>query len=232
MDSHRLLIVEDDPNLGKILKEFLEIKGYQADLAEDGEKGGKMFHDNPYDLCILDVMLPKKDGFELAREIRLSSNKTPFIFLTAKSLQEDTIQGFKIGADDYIVKPFSMEELLLRIQVILRRENVEELLANGKFEIGTMTFDPDTQQLTSGNNARTLTHKESELLRLLSIHKNRVLDRKLALNMIWRDDSYFHARSMDVYIAKLRKYLKEDPSVAIMTIHGKGFKLVDSAESS
>ena len=227
MRTERLLIVEDDPNLGQILKEYLEIKGYDADLADDGEKGSRLFHENPYDLCILDVMLPKKDGFTLAREIRLSNEDTPFIFLTAKSLEEDTIEGFKIGADDYIIKPFSMEELLLRLRVILRRTGENETEANGTLQLGQLEFDPAKQELTAGDTVKKLTHKESELLRLLCLHKNKILDRKLALTMIWRDDSYFNARSMDVYIAKLRKLLKADSSIEIMTIHGRGFKLMD-----
>ena len=229
MMEAKLLIAEDDPNLGQILKEYLEIKGFQADWAQDGEEGLKLFSSNSYDLCVLDIMMPKKDGFTLAKEIRKSSNPVPFVFLTAKSLKEDTIHGLEIGADDYITKPFSMEEFLLRINAILRRTKSEyEQEDNSKIEIGESILNYDRQQLHCKDQAIALTSKENELLRLLIQYKNKVLDRKLALNMIWHDDSYFNARSMDVYIAKLRKHLKFDPSVEIITIHGKGFKLVDS----
>jgi DNA-binding response OmpR family regulator len=229
MSEAKLLIVEDDPNLGQILKDYLEIKGFKADWASNGEEGLKMFNDNPYDLCILDIMMPKKDGFTLAREIRDSSNPAPFMFLTSKSLKEDTIQGFKIGADDYITKPFSMEELTLRIDAILRRTKGDQIIEdNSKIPVGNCILNYDQQLLSFEDQTIALTSKESELLKLLSQYKNKVLDRKLALKMIWHDDSYFNARSMDVYIAKLRKHLKIDPGVQIVTIHGKGFKLVEN----
>lgn len=227
MDNAKLLIVEDDPNLGQILKEYLEIKGFETEWAKDGDEGLKKFINNSYDLCILDIMMPKKDGFTLASEIRHSPSPVPFIFLTAKSLKEDTIQGLKIGADDYITKPFAMEELLLRIHAILRRiGNSRSKENNSRIPIGKFILNYDKQLLTINDQMITLTSKESDLLRLLSQYKNKVLDRRLALNMIWHDDSYFNARSMDVYIAKLRKHLKMDPGVQIITIHGKGFKLV------
>ena len=224
-----VLIAEDDPNLGQILKEYLEIKGFQADLAKDGEAALKLFKSSTYDLCILDIMMPKKDGFTLAREIRITSEAVPFIFLTAKSLKEDTIEGLKIGADDYITKPFSMEELLLRIHAILRRTNSRLSKEDtSQIQIGGLILNYDHQLLIHKNERISLTSKESELLRLLNQYKNQILDRSLALKLIWNDDSYFNARSMDVYIAKLRKHLKVDPSIQIVTIHGKGFKLVDS----
>jgi len=225
-DMPRLLIVEDDPNLGQILKEYLEVKEYSSDLAVDGEAGLKLFFQNEYDLCILDIMLPKKDGFTLAKEIRDAGTNVPIIFLTAKSMKEDTIHGFEIGADDYITKPFSMEELLLRMEAILRRTRQNEVSLT-KIQIGKLLLNYDQQLLQFGKETINLTSKENELLCLLSKHKNRVLDRKIALNLIWNDDSYFNARSMDVYIAKLRKHLKIDPSIQIMTVHGRGFKLVD-----
>ena len=224
-----LLIAEDDPNLGQILKEYLEIKGFKADLAKDGEEAFRFFKNNAYDLCILDIMMPKKDGFTLAQEIHNFSKKVPFMFLTAKSLKEDTIQGLKTGADDYITKPFSMEELLLRIRAILRRTNSRMNSENtSHISIGKLILNYDQQMLVFGNEKISLTSKENELLRLLTQYKSQILDRSLALKLIWGDDSYFNARSMDVYIAKIRKHLKADPNIQIITIHGKGFKLVDS----
>jgi DNA-binding response OmpR family regulator len=229
MIKANLLIAEDDTNLGQILKEYLEIKGFNADLAGDGEAAFKLYKNNVYDLCILDIMMPKKDGFTLAREIKSTSNAVPLIFLTAKSLKEDTIEGLKIGADDYITKPFSMEELLLRIHAILRRSNSRfSNQDNSKIKIGELVLNFDQQVLISKNEKISLTSKESELLKLLVQYKNQILDRSLALKLIWNDDSYFNARSMDVYIAKLRKHLKADSNIQIITIHGKGFKLVDS----
>lgn len=229
MIKPNLLIAEDDPNLGQILKEYLEIKGFKTDLAGDGEAAFKLYKNNAYDLCILDIMMPKKDGFTLAREIKSTSKAVPLIFLTAKSLKEDTIEGLKIGADDYITKPFSMEELLLRIHAILRRSNSRFSNENtSKIQIGELVLNFDQQMLISKNEKISLTSKESELLKLLIQYKNQILDRSLALKLIWNDDSYFTARSMDVYIAKLRKHLKADLNIQIITIHGKGFKLVDS----
>ena len=229
MKGTKLLIAEDDQNLGQILKEYLELKGYLADWAKDGEEGLRMFHKNTYDLCVLDVMMPKKDGFMLAKEIRKSANQIPFIFLTAKALKEDTIYGLEIGADDYITKPFSMEEFLLRINAILRRtKDNQQFSDNTKIPVGNCFLNYDKQFLSFKDTKIPLTSKESELLKLLAQYKNRVLDRKLALNTIWYNDTYFTARSMDVYIAKLRKHLKVDESIQIMTVHGQGFKLVDS----
>lgn len=233
MASFKLLLVEDDPNLGQILNEYLSLKGYETKLCRDGEEGLTAFKRDAYDLCLFDVMLPKKDGFSMAKEIRKSDSVTPIIFLTAKSMKEDTIEGFKIGADDYITKPFSMEELLLRIQAILRRtaEKNPQISDQKEFDFGSFHFDYDKQLLTQENEQTKLTSKESELLRLLCLHINQPLDRSTALKMIWRDDSYFNARSMDVYIAKLRKHLKPDPSVQIMTLHGSGFKLITEAQN-
>ena len=229
MEKHKLLIVEDDPNLGEILKEYLELKGYDTVLCPDGDAGSKRFNQDVFDLCILDIMMPKKDGFTLAKEIRLSDKKTPIVFLTAKSMKEDTIEGFKIGADDYLTKPFSMEELLLRLKAILRRASVKDLSINElkQFEFGRFNFLSDKQLLKIDNTEIKLTTKENELLKLLCVSKDEVLVRSIALKKIWHDDTYFNARSMDVYITKLRKHLKLDKNVQILTIHGQGFKLVE-----
>lgn len=228
MASFKLLLVEDDPNLGQILNEYLTMKGYETKLCRDGEEGLSAFKRESFDLCLFDVMLPKKDGFSMAKEIRRTDSVTPIIFLTAKSMKEDTVEGFKIGGDDYITKPFSMEELLLRIQAILRRtaEHSPQISDQKEFNFGSFHFDFDKQLLSIQGVSTKLTSKESELLRLLCLHLNQPLDRSVALKMIWRDDSYFNARSMDVYIAKLRKHLKADESVQIMTLHGSGFKLI------
>jgi len=227
MDKIKLLVVEDDPNLGQILSDYLRLKAYDPTLCEDGEIGLETFKKGKFDLCLLDIMMPKKDGITLAREIRLMDKDIPIIFLTAKSLKEDTIEGFRAGADDYITKPFSMEELLLRIHAVLRRSHKNDEHHKSVFSFGKSTFDYDKQILSIDNQTFKLTNKESQLLRLLCQNKNRTLDRSAALKMIWRDDSYFNARSMDVYIAKLRKYLKRDDSISIITIHGEGFKLID-----
>ncbi|WP_128548565.1 response regulator transcription factor [Larkinella soli] len=224
----KLLLVEDDPNLGLLLQEYLKSREYDTDLATDGQLGWQRFVEADYDLCIFDVMLPKKDGFSLAKEVRMSGKDVPIIFLTAKSMKEDTIQGFRIGADDYITKPFSMEELLLRIQAILRRyrRSEEPHPQPSTYQIGSFMFDYDHQMLSRNGTSTRLTSKESELLKLFAQNKNQPLSRSFALKVIWGDDSYFNARSMDVYITKLRKYLKEDESVQIVNLHGEGFKLM------
>lgn len=223
-----LLLVEDDPNLGILLKEYLTDKGYPTILATDGQEGWQLFVDGTYDLCIFDVMMPKKDGFSLAKEVRMSGRDVPIVFLTAKSMKEDTIQGFRIGADDYITKPFDREELLLRIEAILRRyqKQTPHVPEQVVFQIGSYTFDYDHQQLSRQNTSNRLTSKESELLKLFCQNMNQPISRSFALKMIWGDDSYFNARSMDVYVTKLRKHLKEDPDVQIMNLHGEGFKLI------
>lgn len=229
MEKYKLLIVEDDPNLGEILREYLELKGYETVLCPDGDAGSKRFNQEVFDLCILDIMMPKKDGFTLAKEIRLSDKKTPIVFLTAKSMKEDTIEGFKIGADDYLTKPFSMEELLLRLKAILRRASVKDLATNDQkeFEFGRFKFLSDKQLLKIDDAEIKLTTKENDLLKLLCASKDEILVRSTALKKIWHDDTYFNARSMDVYITKLRKHLKKDQNVQILTIHGQGFKLVE-----
>ncbi|MFD2572333.1 response regulator transcription factor [Spirosoma soli] len=228
----KILLVEDDPNLGQLVQEYLSMKGYATDRATDGNQGLQQFMANQYDLCIFDVMMPKKDGFTLAKEVRMAGRDIPIIFLTAKSMQEDTIQGFKVGADDYITKPFSMEELLLRIQAILRRyQRSGDTPEPTTYQIGSFAFDYPHQLLTHQNDngeaqSQKLTSKESELLKLLAQNLNQPVSRSFALKMVWGDDSYFNARSMDVYVTKLRKYLKEDAAVQLVNVHGEGFKLI------
>ena len=223
----RILLAEDDENLGSLLKEYLQAKGYEADWLTDGDKAYKSFVKNKYDICILDIMMPLKDGLTLAREIRMIDPEIPVIFLTAKSMKEDILEGFAIGADDYMTKPFSMEELLYRIEAILRRtQGAGTRNQQTEFEIGCFHFDANKHLLTWEDKEQKLTTKESELLKLLCNNANNVLERNFALKAIWIDDNYFNARSMDVYITKLRKYLKEDPSIEILNIHGKGYKLI------
>jgi len=221
-----ILLCEDDENLGMLLREYLQAKGLVTDLMTDGEKGLKAFQKSKYDLCVLDVMMPKKDGFTLAQDIRAINSETPIIFLTAKNLKEDILNGFKIGADDYITKPFSMEELLFRIEAIIRRVKGKKTKEITEYQIGKYKFDTQKQLLSLGEQQTRLTTKECELLTLLSSHKNQILERNYTLMTIWEENTYFNARSMDVYITKLRKHLKDDETVQIMNIHGKGYKLV------
>jgi len=229
-EKNTILLAEDDQNLGGILKSYLEAKGFPTNLSVDGKEALENFKRGDFDFCILDVMMPVMDGFTLAKEIRKIDKKIPILFLTAKAMQEDRIMGFEVGADDYLTKPFSMEELLLRIKAILRRYNETNANKpeNSIFEFGNYTFDYNRQVLVNKSKEQKLTSKESELLKLLCENINNVLDRSVALNKIWFDDSYFNARSMDVYITKLRKYLKEDESVNLINVHGVGFKLVVS----
>lgn len=222
----KMLLAEDDHNLGTILKAYLEAKGYPTKLFVNGKEAYDAYIKEKFDFCILDVMMPVKDGFALAKEIRKADKNIPILFLTAKSMQEDRIEGLQLGADDYLTKPFSMEELLLRIKAILRRSASPLLSEKSVFQLGKYKFDYLHQTLFFGNNSQKLTSKEAELLKLLCDNMNNVLDRTIALNRIWNDDSYFNARSMDVYIAKLRKFLKEDPSIELLNVHGIGFKLL------
>jgi DNA-binding response OmpR family regulator len=224
----KVLLAEDDKNLGQVLKAYLEAKGYQTTLCVNGKEAFDIFNKKKFDFCILDVMMPVKDGFTVALEIRKLDKQIPLLFLTAKSLQEDKIRGFELGGDDYITKPFSMEELLMRMKAILRRisEGGEEESKTAFYQLGKLHFDYNRQVLSSPVGEHKLTSKEAELLKLLCDSKNEVLDRSVALNRIWQDDSYFNARSMDVYITKLRKYLKDDPAVELLNVHGIGFKLV------
>ena len=227
----RILLCEDDENLGMLLREYVQAKGYLCDLYGDGDAGYKAYLKGRYDFCILDVMMPKKDGFTMAQEIRTLNSDIPIIFLTAKSLKEDILEGFKIGGDDYITKPFSMEELLLRIEAIMRRVKGKKGQDVVAYHMGKYTFDVQKQVLnfddgTAEGKQSKLTTKESDLLGLLCAHANEVLERNFALKTIWIDDNYFNARSMDVYITKLRKHLKDDPAIEIINIHGKGYKLI------
>jgi DNA-binding response OmpR family regulator len=222
----KILLCEDDENLGMLLREYLQAKGYDTDLLPDGDAGYKAFMKNTYDVCVFDVMMPKKDGFTLAQEVRAVNTEVPILFLTAKTLKEDILEGFKIGGDDYITKPFSMEELLFRIEAILRRIKGKKLKEKIVFKIGNFVFDSQKQILSISDKQTKLTTKESELLGLLCANANDILERNYTLKTIWIDDNYFNARSMDVYITKLRKLLKDDESVQIINIHGKGYKLI------
>jgi len=226
-EKTKILLAEDDENLGSLLREYLQAKSFEAHWLSDGEKAYKSFEKNRYDICILDIMMPNKDGITLAREIRMIDPEMPIIFLTAKSMKEDVLEGFSVGADDYMTKPFSMEELIYRIEAILRRtQGSGQQNKQTEFDIGQFHFDANKQLLTLESNSVKLTTKESELLKLLCNNANKVLERNFALKSIWIDDNYFNARSMDVYITKLRKYLKDDPAVEILNIHGKGYKLI------
>ncbi|MFW5974853.1 MAG: response regulator transcription factor [Bacteroidota bacterium] len=223
----KVLLAEDDKNLGNILQNYLVAKGFETDLFPDGKQAWDAFEKETYTMCIIDVMMPVMDGFTLADKIRSRNKEIPILFLTAKSLQEDKLKGFNIGADDYMTKPFSMEELLARMKAILRRsQEMEQNKEKRLFSIGKFEFDYDRQVLKDGGEERKLTSKESDLLRLLAQHENDTLDRTEALKKIWHDDSYFNARSMDVYIAKLRKYLKSDPNIELINVHGVGFRLL------
>ena len=225
-ENVKIMLCEDDENLGMLLREYLQAKGFSAELFPDGEAGYRAFMKQKYDICILDVMMPKKDGFTLAQEIRQANGDVPIIFLTAKLLKEDILEGFKIGADDYITKPFSMEELVFRVEAILRRVRGKKTKESSVYKVGNFTFDTQKQLLVIGEKQTKLTTKENELLALLCSHANEILQRDFALKTIWIDDNYFNARSMDVYITKLRKHLKDDPQIEIINIHGTGYKLI------
>jgi len=225
-DTVKILLCEDDENLGMLLREYLQAKGFNTDLFPDGDAGYNAFLNDKYDLCVFDVMMPAKDGFSLAKAVKLQDSEIPIIFLTARSLKEDILEGFKTGGDDYLTKPFSMEELLFRIEAIMRRVRGKKDKEPTQFNIGNFVFNSPKQTLTIDNKNIRLTTKESELLLLLVLNSNDVLERNYALKNIWADDNYFNARSMDVYITKLRKHLKEDPKVEIINIHGRGYKLI------
>ena len=222
----KVLLCEDDENLGMLLREYLQAKGYDTELYGDGEAGYKAFMKEKFDICVFDVMMPRKDGFTLAKEIRQTNQDVPIIFLTSKTLKEDILEGFKIGADDYLTKPFSIEELTFRMEAILRRVKGKKTRDRTLYRIGSFTFDTQKQILSREGESVKLTTKESELLGLLCAHANEILQRDYALKTIWIDDNYFNARSMDVYITKLRKHLKADENVEIINIHGKGYKLI------
>ncbi len=233
MGSKKILLVEDDPNFGTVLKDYLALNDYNVTHAKDGIEGLIMFKNSDYDLCILDVMMPRKDGFSLAQDIRGTNKEVPIIFLTAKTLKEDVLRGYSVGADDYLNKPFDSEVLLHKIKAILQRKDSDKSKESEQFEfnIGSFFFNSKLRHLSIGETEEPtkLSPKESKLLRMLAIHKNDLMPRELALTKIWRDDNYFTSRSMDVYIAKLRKYLKLDENVEILNIHGEGFRLVDKS---
>lgn len=231
-EKMKILLAEDDKNLGSVLTSYLEAKGFPTTLCINGQEAFDQFKKDKFDFCIVDVMMPIKDGFTLAKEIRQIDAKIPILFLTAKSMQEDKIRGFELGADDYLTKPFSMEELLMRMKAIIRRSTESKTMESFKsiYKIGTLTFDYNRQILKFKEEEQKLTSKESELLKMLCENINEVLDRSIALKRIWQDDSYFNARSMDVYITKLRKYLKLDTNIELINVHGVGFKLVINQE--
>lgn len=222
----KILLAEDDENLGQLLHTYLQSKGYEVTLARNGKKAFQAFTAGNYMFCIFDVMMPEMDGFTLAKEIRELDKKIPILFLTAKAMKEDKLQGFAIGADDYLTKPFSMEELLARLEAILRRVEGPSKSADEQLMVGTIPYEPELRVLHLKDGSKKLTTKENQLLHLLVKNEREILDRQSTLRAIWGDDNYFNGRSMDVYIAKLRKLLKEDPSIEIMNIHGKGFKLI------
>jgi DNA-binding response OmpR family regulator len=229
MANKKILLVEDDPNFGTVLKDYLALNDYDVTHAKDGLEGLISFKNDEFDICILDVMMPKKDGFSLAKDIRGINTEIPLIFLTAKSMKEDVLRGYQVGADDYLNKPFDSEVLLLKLKAILQRKAVDASAEDNQFEfeIGEFHLNSKLRQLSfKGDEPRKLSPKENKLLKLLAIYKNDLLPRELALTKIWHDDNYFTSRSMDVYIAKLRKYLKPDEKVEIINIHGEGFRLV------
>lgn len=232
MSKSKILLVEDDPNFGSVLKDYLELHDFEVRLAHDGEAGWKSFSQWSPDLAILDVMMPKLDGFSLAERIRAKEKDQPLIFLTAKSLKEDVLKGYKLGADDYLTKPFDSEVLLYKIRaVIARNERAQEQPEEQDvYQIGDYVFEPKLRNLSRGKHAVRLSPKEAELLKLLCVYTNDLMPRKLALLKIWKEENYFTGRSMDVYIAKLRKYLAEDPRVEIVNIHSEGFRLVCPVE--
>jgi DNA-binding response OmpR family regulator len=227
----KILLAEDDPNLGMLLQDYLQLKGkFEVVLCQDGEEALKAFTKEPFDVCIFDVMMPKKDGFTLGKEVRKISPNIPIIFATAKAMIEDKSEAYNLGGDDYITKPFRIEELLLRINALLKRvagsDKPEATEQPSKFDIGNYHFDYTAQLISHGSGQQKVSTKEAELLRLLCLKKNEVLTREEALISIWHDDNYFNGRSMDVFLSKLRKYLKEDPKVEIINVHGKGYKLL------
>lgn len=228
-EQKKILLVEDDPNFGTVLKDYLSMNDYNVTQAKNGMEGFEKFKKDDFDLCILDVMMPYKDGFTLAKEIREKDEEVPIIFLTAKSMKEDVLKGYKVGADDYLNKPFDSEVLLMKIKAIMQRKTIESVADSKQFEfdVGNFHLNSKLRFLTyKDEEPQKLSPKENDLLRLLILHKNDLMPRELALTKIWRDDNYFTSRSMDVYIAKLRKYLKKDDQVQILNIHGEGFRLL------
>ena len=225
----KILLCEDDTNLGMVLKNYLELNDYDVTLERDGRLGLAAFQREKYDICLLDVMMPNMDGFTAAEEIRDINPDVPLFFLSAKTMKDDIIQGYKLGADDYITKPFDSEVLLHKIKAIIKRnEEVHREEVNAEYDLGKYHFNPRLRELTVDGKTQTLSPKENELLKMLADYKNDLLPREAALKKIWGSDTYFNGRSMDVYIAKLRKYLKEDDKLEIVNIHGNGFRLVET----
>ncbi len=225
----KILLCEDDTNLGMVLKNYLELNDYDVTLERDGRLGLAAFQREKYDICLLDVMMPNMDGFTAAEEIRDINPDVPLFFLSAKTMKEDIIQGYKLGADDYITKPFDSEVLLHKIKAIIKRnEEIHKEEVNAEYDLGKYHFNPRLRELTVNGKTQTLSPKENELLKMLADYKNDLLPREAALKKIWGSDTYFNGRSMDVYIAKLRKYLKEDEKLEIVNIHGNGFRLVET----
>jgi DNA-binding response OmpR family regulator len=225
MSKPKILLVEDDPSLGFVVKDNLSLKGYDVTLCKDGVEGEQEFMKKPFNICVLDVMLPKKDGFALARSIREKNSDVPIIFLTAKAMTDDKLEGFGTGADDYMTKPFSLEELYCRIEVFLKRSMGSQKGSIGALPIGQYEFDTANFTLKHNNEERVLTSREAEILKQLYLHRDRVLKREEILLAVWGNDDYFLGRSLDVFISKIRKYLKDDPNVQITNFHGVGFKL-------
>jgi len=229
MTNKKILLVEDDPNFGTVLKDYLMLNDYTVTHAKDGLEGLIMFKNDDFDICILDVMMPRKDGFSLAKDIRATNKEIPIIFLTAKTMKEDVLRGYEVGADDYLNKPFDSEVLLYKIKAILQRKEKDISAGDDQheFQVGKFHLNSKLRHLSyDGGEPRKLSPKENKLLKMLTLHLNDLMPRELALTKIWRDDNYFTSRSMDVYIAKLRKYLKEDTNVEIVNIHGEGFRLI------
>jgi len=232
MTNKKILLVEDDPNFGTVLKDYLMLNDYEVSHAKDGLEGLIMFKNDDFDICILDVMMPRKDGFSLAKDIRSTNSEVPIIFLTAKTMKEDVLKGYEVGADDYLNKPFDSEVLLYKIKAILQRKEVDVVTEEEQheFNIGKFFLNSKLRHLSyDGNEIKKLSPKENKLLKMLALHVNDLMPRELALTKIWRDDNYFTSRSMDVYIAKLRKYLRDDADVEIVNIHGEGFRLIVNA---
>lgn len=222
-----ILLVEDEPNFGAILRDYLELNGFGVQLCTDGEAGWEAFRSRTFDLCVLDVMMPKKDGFTLAQDIRRVNAAVPIVFLTARSLRDDRLQGFRLGADDYLTKPFDSEELLLRIHAILKRSTAQPTLTTADvFCIGEYTFDAQLRLLECAGNSQRLSPREAELLRLLCLHRNSLLPRETALRALWGDDNYFNGRSMDVFLTRLRKLFNDTSGIQIENIHGRGYRLI------
>ena len=229
--NEKILLVEDDPNFGMLLKDYLELNEYQIFHAKDGKEGLRMFKENSYDLCVFDVMMPKMDGFTLAEEVRKINQKVPIFFLTAKSMKEDVLKGYTVGGDDYINKPFDTQVFLAKVQNVLRRSKTEAEHDQKAFSFGIFEFDSKLRELKSPISTHRLSPKENELLKMLLLHREDLMPREKALHRIWKEDNYFTSRSMDVYIAKIRKILKEDPNLKIMNIHGEGFRLTEGTEN-